>query len=147
MNDPKYITGPIINSASGEAIPQDEPVFLFRARDNQALNVLEFYWELVNEDPDNAEHANAVRRRIEEFYTFKETHPERMKRPDTDLKQQGRVNFDQGEETSDRVGSIASRIMRAPETEDIEKRMPYLELLSLAKSVAASAFTQRPDRG
>lgn len=145
MNDPKYRTGPIINTASGEPIPQDEPCFIFRARDRMSLVVLEFYWELATEQGDE-EHAEAIRQCIEEFYAFKENHPERMKQPDTDLKHQGRFNFG-GEETSADVASKASEILRAPDTEDVEERMPYHKLLKLAKSVAASALTQRPDRG
>lgn len=135
MNDPKYVTGPIVNSATGEAIPADEPVFLFRARDEQALKVLEFYWELIveSQDPADVEHAEAVRRRIEDFYAFKETYPERMKRPDTDLARQGEMFEKRSEETGNEVGRIASRMMKHSDPE--------------VRSMAASLLTQRPDRG
>lgn len=133
MNDPKYITGPIINSATGEAIPADEPVFLLRGRDEEALKVLEFYSELIAEHEDNGDHAEAVRRRIEDFYAFKETHPERMKRPDTDLSRQGEVIEKRSEETGDEVGRIAARLMKHSDPE--------------VRSMAGSLLTQRPDRG
>lgn len=149
MNDPKYRCGPIINTASGEAIPQDEPCFIFRARDVESLKVLEFYWELAIEAGDQ-EHADAIKIRIEEFYAFKEQHPERMKRPDTDLAKQGTYGQPKDgrpEETSERVGRIAAEVLAAPDTEDVEIRMPYHRLLKAAKSLAGSALTQRPDRG
>ena len=130
MNDPKYLTGPITNTSSGEVIPQDEPIFFFRARDKFALTALEFYWELVSDTGDQ-EHLEAIRQRIEEFYAFKENYPERMKRPDTDLKHQGR--FGLGEETGEEVGSIAARLLKH-EDPDVRK-------------VAASALRQQPDRG
>lgn len=146
MNDPKYHTGPIINTASGEVIPQDEPVFIFRARDVEALKVLEFYWELISERHGGQEHADAIRARIEEFYAFKENNPHRMKIPDTDLDNQGLFAF-KSEETSERVGGIAARVlsMRGSESPDALGAR-YDELLDLAKTLAGSALTQRPDR-
>jgi hypothetical protein len=44
--EPKYDVTPegrIINRASGEIIPDDEPIFIFRARDTYALSVLLYY--------------------------------------------------------------------------------------------------------
>jgi len=81
MQEPKYETGPIINRASGETIPQEEPVMIFRGRDNHALAVLIHYHSLI-QDPV---HQEAVRRRIEDFARFKNEYPERMKEPDTEL--------------------------------------------------------------
>jgi hypothetical protein len=134
MNDPKYVTGPIVNSATGEAIPADEPVFLFRARDIHAVTVLEFYGELINDDPEcDSEHHIAVLRRIEDFYNFRHTQGDRMKRPDTDLTRQGTVLEKRSEETGDVVGSIAARMMKHDDP--------------AVRSMAASLLTQRPDRG
>lgn len=133
MQDPKYITGPIFNSATGEQIPLDEPIFLFRARDRHAVTVLEFYTELVD-GPDDEEHREAVRLRVEEFYSFRYNHPDRMKQPDTDLVRQGAaVGGERNERTSDEVGSIASRLIRHSDPE--------------VRRLAASCLTQRPDRG
>lgn len=132
MQDPKYITGRIINNSTGEPIPQDEPVFLFRARDLHAVTVLEFYSELLD-GPDDAEHREAVRLRIEEFYAFRYSHPERMKQPDTDLEDMAQVMATKrDEQTSDEVGSIAARLIKHADPE--------------VRKLAASALTQRPDR-
>ena len=81
MEDPKYKfeNGQFVNRVSGEAIPDDEPVFIFRARDWHAYLALERYWELVADE----HHGNVVRERINEFRQFWKDHPERMKEPDT----------------------------------------------------------------
>jgi hypothetical protein len=83
MQEPKYKfrMDQVINRASGEAIPQEEPVMIFRGRDAHALSMIIHYHGLI-QDP---EHQEAVRRRIEDFAHFKNEYPERMKEPDTDL--------------------------------------------------------------
>lgn len=80
--EPKYTTnadGRIVNRASGEAIPDDEPVFIFRARDRHAAAALLAYLQLCD-DPD---HLDAVQKRIGHFRLFAEQYPERMKEPDS----------------------------------------------------------------
>ncbi len=79
--EPKYTVrgGKIFNRASGEAIPDDEPVFIFRARDKQAAYALISYLT-VCVDP---EHVSAVTKRIQDFCRFENQHPSRMKEPDT----------------------------------------------------------------
>jgi hypothetical protein len=80
--DPKYtiIGGKICNAATGVAIPDDEPVMIFRAKDKQALAVLEFY---RNSYPYNDSHDLAIRQQIRRFSDFACDHSERMKNPDT----------------------------------------------------------------
>lgn len=70
----------IINRASGEAIPHDEPVFIFRARDKYAAGVIGDYCAQFCNDPA---HAAAVEARFIQFSEWAEAHPERMKEPDT----------------------------------------------------------------
>ena len=80
---PKYDVnrkGRLVNRTSGEVIPDDEPVFIFRARDRWAIDVLLHYQGLC-EDRD---HRLDVERRIEEFDRFQDEHADRMKEPDTD---------------------------------------------------------------
>lgn len=89
MNDPKYFTGPIVNTASGETIPADEPVIIFRARDIHARTIIAFYAELLD-GPSDDPHRDAVNIRFEKFCKFAKDHPERMKNPDTDLANQGK---------------------------------------------------------
>ena len=73
----KFENGRFVNRVSGEAIPGDEPVILFRARDRKALAVLRFYLEQA-EDPH---HQQAIKDRISEFEAFQREHPDRMKEP------------------------------------------------------------------
>lgn len=79
--EPKYTVNgsAIVNRASGEAIPADEPVFIFRARDKWAAGVLGDYAAFVN-DPV---HRAAVGERFIQFGEWADAHPERMKEPDT----------------------------------------------------------------
>jgi len=78
--EPKYTVNgsAIVNRASGEAIPADEPVFIFRARDKHAVSALRQYLYLVR-----GTHSAAVAQRIRDFNDFYSAHPERMKEPDT----------------------------------------------------------------
>jgi len=79
--EPKYTVNgsAIVNRASGEVIPADEPVFIFRARDRHAVEVLEFYRDIVRDN----KHREAIDKRTGHFYVFRNSHPERMKEPDT----------------------------------------------------------------
>lgn len=82
-NDPKYLfkDGKIFNRVNGEVIPAEEPVMVFRGRDIHALNVINHYHNLCEDD----EHKIAVEKRFNEFLEFSNNHPERMKEPDTQL--------------------------------------------------------------
>lgn len=73
----KFENGRFINRVSGEAIPDDEPVIIFRARDGNALDVLLFYQRLCS-DPH---HVRAIQDRINEFQAFADQFPTRMKEP------------------------------------------------------------------
>jgi hypothetical protein len=73
----KFENGQFINRVSGEPIPDDEPVILFRARDRYALDVLSFYLSLSKDE----HHQQAIKDRIDEFYSYRASHPERMKEP------------------------------------------------------------------
>ncbi len=73
----KFENGQFVNRVSGEAIPDDEPVIIFRARDKHAIGVLAFYRELVG-DPH---HREAIDDRLAEFLAYRNAHPERVKEP------------------------------------------------------------------
>jgi hypothetical protein len=83
--EPKYTVNgsAIMNRASGEAIPADEPVFIFRARDVRAVGALSRYASVVALH-SSEDHWLAVMGRIDDFVRFRRDHPERMKEPDTD---------------------------------------------------------------
>lgn len=80
--EPKYtvLGGRLVNRASGAAIPDDEPVFIFRARDLHAREALEAYACVLTP----GEHRDAVVQRVADFARFAEEFPDRMKVPDTE---------------------------------------------------------------
>lgn len=73
----KFEDGRFVNRVSGEAIPDDEPVIVFRARDKYALRILYAYLSLVEDD----HHYQAVMDRINEFEQFQTDHHDRLKEP------------------------------------------------------------------
>jgi hypothetical protein len=81
--EPKYTvdraTGRIINRSTGQAIPDDEPVLIFRAKDSRAVSALMRYAE-VCENPD---HRAVVHSRIKDFAAFAQRNPQRMREPTT----------------------------------------------------------------
>ena len=88
--EPKYKieNGRLVNRQSNEPIPDDEPVFILRARDIHAVDVLERYLSLVAtaRGPHlDVEHYRAVKIRQAQFQLWAAKHPDRMKFPDTKL--------------------------------------------------------------
>lgn len=71
--------GDIFNRVSGNYIPSDEPIMIFRARDKHAAAMIAYYKKLC---ADTA-HKEAVNVRLRQFVGFAYDHPERMKEPDT----------------------------------------------------------------
>lgn len=71
----------IANKQSGQVIPEDEPVMIFRARDHHALATLRRYDELCLMDGCTAEHLAGIGECFRLFNVFRNEHPERMKRP------------------------------------------------------------------
>lgn len=96
--EPKYtVTGThIVNRVTGEAVPHDEPVFVFRARDALGVRALEAYLALIGEREPSSEHANAVRGRIADFQRFAASHPARMKWPDSTAQAAPAADYDHG---------------------------------------------------
>jgi len=85
QQEPKYTVNghAIVNRASGEAIPADEPVFIFRARDKFAAAALADYENKVDLLSEDDEHLDAVRARVAQFRKWAAANPGRMKEPDT----------------------------------------------------------------
>lgn len=83
--DPKfYIANGRLVGQSGE-VPEDEPLFILRGRDMNAVRLLDLYRELCQNNGADKKHLEAVQMRIKAFQKFANEHPERMKVPDTDL--------------------------------------------------------------
>jgi hypothetical protein len=66
---------------SGDVVPEDEPLFLLRARDHLALNTLLKYEELSLLDNCTPYHMEGIENTISGFKEFRRAHPERMKQP------------------------------------------------------------------
>ncbi len=77
----KYAIGGnrIINRASGRPVAGDEPVFILRGQDRNAVRTLHYYRGLCI-DPD---HKEAVKKVINLFSRFRGRNPQRIKEPDT----------------------------------------------------------------
>lgn len=80
--DSKYIIidGKLANASTRKIIPEDEPVFIFRAKDILAYGALLHYAGTCIDK----EYKNAVLKRANEFNTFAIENSERMDYPDTD---------------------------------------------------------------
>lgn len=73
----KFENGQFVNRVSGEPIPLDEPIMIFRARDHHALETIKHYYHLIQDD----HHRQAVADRLDEFDDFSRKNPDRMKEP------------------------------------------------------------------
>ncbi len=71
----------IVKTSNGEPIPDDEPLMLFRARDQNALPMLLAYRGICIDDGCNDFQLAGVDNRIQAFRDFITQHPERMKQP------------------------------------------------------------------
>jgi hypothetical protein len=91
LQDPKYtfMNDAVFNRSSGERIPSDEPVFVFRARDIHAIRAILYYRDLMISQGLPEEHVKGVECRAKHFRDFAEANPHRMKQPDTDTSTPG----------------------------------------------------------
>ena len=71
----------IVKKSNGEPIPDDEPVFILRARDRLALRLLCEYRAMSERDGCNDYHFGILDKTIARFADFRVQHPERMKQP------------------------------------------------------------------
>ena len=67
----------IVKRDNDVPIPDDEPLFIFRAQDRKALPALVAYNMVL----DCLEQKESVMKSINDFRDFQERHPERMKEP------------------------------------------------------------------
>lgn len=81
--EPKYgidLKGRIVNRKSGKPVPDEEPVFILRAKDLNALATLAYYRSLLSPGTDVMA---SVDERILAFSHFREMNPLVMKHPDS----------------------------------------------------------------
>lgn len=80
--EPKYYVNAhakICNRSTLSVIPDDEPIFIFRAKDKNALTMLEVYQRLCADK----NHQDVIGKRIQDFKEFRDKNPELMKEPDS----------------------------------------------------------------
>jgi hypothetical protein len=77
----------IIMSPKDEKIIKDSeakgiPIFVFTAKDNIAISVLDYYRQLCRAEECPQTHISEVSVRIDEFKSFAKNNPDKMKLPD-----------------------------------------------------------------
>ncbi len=79
--DPKYVIveGQLANVQTGEYIPSNEPIFIFRAKDIHAVGILKKYEDTCLDQ----EHRANIMARIAEFEAFAADNNDLMGEPDT----------------------------------------------------------------
>ncbi len=79
MHERKYTIkdNKLVKRIGESPIPDDEPLFIFRAKDRKALAALVAYNMII----DNLEQKEAVMKTIKDFREFQEKHPELMVEP------------------------------------------------------------------
>lgn len=83
------LTPRLVNSQTLVAIPREEPLFVFRARDKYAVRVLKSYLQVCTNGECSREHLKGIEKKIEEFQKYGLTHPDRMKEPGSSLRKDG----------------------------------------------------------
>jgi len=79
--EPKYnaIRGRLVNRDTREAIPDSEPVFIFRAKDPHLPAVLREYKKKCS----NGNHKKVIQARINQIVAFQKANKELVKEPDS----------------------------------------------------------------
>ena len=79
MHERKYKikNNQLVKKSNEQPIPDDEPLFIFRAKDRKALAALCFYGEII----DNIEQKTEVTKSVQDFRRFQEMNPEKMAEP------------------------------------------------------------------
>lgn len=65
-----------------EGIPDDEPVFVIRAKDEVSVQTLNQYADNATRNGSPSEHHASVRRRAAEFQEWQDANPDLVKTPD-----------------------------------------------------------------
>ncbi|HUD08200.1 MAG TPA: hypothetical protein VMQ52_03930 [Candidatus Saccharimonadales bacterium] len=78
----KYQTSGDITKLDGTPIPEDEPLLLFRAKDNLLIELLEHYQELSRKAGSPEEQINSMTSTIDEIKSWQANHQDRLGVPD-----------------------------------------------------------------
>jgi hypothetical protein len=74
------VDGKIVNRATGKPIPDDEPIFIFRAKDQISLVALVAYSNMCSDDL----HRKVILGRLQDFIAWQEANLDKVKEPDSD---------------------------------------------------------------
>lgn len=79
MHERKYMImdGQLVKRSNQVKVPDNEPVFIFRAKDRKALPILVAYNMIL----DNLDQKAQVTKSINDFRRFQEEYPEKMAEP------------------------------------------------------------------
>jgi hypothetical protein len=80
--DGKYKTSGDITKLDGTPVPDDEPLFLFRAHDKLLVQLLEYYMELCKNAGSPEAQINLLNQRIGEIKSWQSSHQNMLKIPD-----------------------------------------------------------------
>ena len=67
----------LVKRSNQVPVPDDEPVFIFRAKDRKALPILLAYLLIL----DNLDQKEEVTKSVNDFRAFQEMYPEKMAEP------------------------------------------------------------------
>ena len=68
----------LVRRSDGVPVPEDEPLFILRAQDRNALSTIMAYHMICG----NIQHQAFIKKSIDDFADFRNRFPERMKEPD-----------------------------------------------------------------
>jgi hypothetical protein len=71
----------IVKRTTGEPIPDDEPVFILRARDKHAVATLVSYLGHCQRGPTTEYHLQGIDKAVAAFEAFRRNNPDQMKVP------------------------------------------------------------------
>ena len=82
FQEPKFnaVRGKIVNRDTGKAIPDDEPVFIFRGKDPHLTAVLRAYKKLCK----NGNHKKVIQARINQIVAFQKANKDLVREPDSE---------------------------------------------------------------
>ena len=80
--DGKYKTDGVISKNDGTALPEDEPLILFRGQDKLLPQLLEYYNQLCAQSGSPQAQIQAIQERLGAIKKWQVDHPERVKVPD-----------------------------------------------------------------
>lgn len=82
LNENKYDIVGAINKTTSERIPDDEPVFLVRAKDIVSFDLLLAYLVMCQEEGCSQSHLRGIVSAIHKFNEWQSVHRDSMRTPD-----------------------------------------------------------------